>query len=188
MRYSTTVTFPSTSGKNVTFDDFFAFTFWYSAGSDFDSRTDTLGNQTGNWSTSQIMMTESTQAVPYSPKDFNTVLRECQRYYEKSYDLGAVPGSTDGNGRYSQRTFTTDAIRHGATVFYKVPKRTSTYTPVTYANDGTINELSIGGVSGFATGPANVGENSCFLFLNANTAAGGTGQSITFHWVADAEL
>ena len=63
-------------------------------------------------------------AVESSPTTFDETLRECQFYYEKSYERGVLPGSIDGNGSIYQCPL----IYSTAT-----PSSVSSYTPVSSA-------------------------------------------------------
>ena len=86
--FAVVMAIPSVSGKTLGSggNDFLALNFWSSAGSDYNSRTNSLGLQTisvdlwgihiriGTWTASD--------AALYRPRDPGTELALCQRYYE----------------------------------------------------------------------------------------------------------
>jgi hypothetical protein len=75
-------------------------------------------------------------ATPFESEDFGTTLAKCQRYFEKSYNIGTTPGTAStldesiGLGIYTNTPAAYNRI--GSGVFFKVPKR-ATPTVVQYA-------------------------------------------------------
>jgi hypothetical protein len=102
-KYVITVNIPSVIGKTLGTDgnDLTRVNFWFDAGSDFDSRTDSLGQQSGTFRIAQVKLELGSVETPYQPEDVNEVLRKCQAYYWKgkpgssvlnfsSYAIGAI--------------------------------------------------------------------------------------------------
>jgi hypothetical protein len=83
-----------------------------------------------------IQLEEGAVATPFEHEDFGTTLRKCQRYFEKSYNIGTTPGTAStldesiGLGIYTNTPAAYNRI--GSGVFFKVPKR-ATPTVVQYA-------------------------------------------------------
>jgi len=82
-RYSVTIAIPSISGKTLgtNGDDFLGIRIWLDAGSNFNSITNTLGQQSGQWDFWGVKVEEGTFVTPYSAPSFATELTLCQRYY-----------------------------------------------------------------------------------------------------------
>jgi hypothetical protein len=81
-----TVSIPSISGKTIGSDnnDFLLFNIWLDAGSDFNARTDTLGQQSGTFDIAQVQIEAGPVATPFERRPQQTELALCQRYYEFS--------------------------------------------------------------------------------------------------------
>ena len=99
-----TVDVPSVSGKTLgsNANDFLAVVFWFGAGSDFNSRTDTLGHQSGNFDIAHVSIVQgdaTDEDDPFSPRHFGQELELCKRYYQKFTELRAYLGSTTGTAR-----------------------------------------------------------------------------------------
>lgn len=101
VRHSFTVNIPSISGKTLgtNGDDFLQLAFWLEAGSTFDSRTNSLGQQSGTFDIAHVSLVEgdaTTEADPFSARSITEEENLCYRYYLKynnptySYDFIAV--------------------------------------------------------------------------------------------------
>ena len=143
-KFTKTVTLPSIVGKTLGTDGVHTtiteVTFWFDAGSDLNSRTASLGQQSGTFDIAQVKIEDGSVATdgwhPYGG-EFGGEIQACQRYYEV---LGTGSfGTVD--------TVTTS--RYYGTVF-KVTKRT---IPSMSLLSGTITTADQG--SGFhnATSP-----------------------------------
>ena len=82
-KFTTTVAIPSISGKTIGSDgkDCLILHFWFDAGSDFNSRTNSLGQQSGTFDIAQVQLEEGPVATPFERRPIGTELRLCQRYY-----------------------------------------------------------------------------------------------------------
>ena len=100
-KFTATVAVPSISGKTLGSDgnDRLELNFWFETGSDFSSRTNSLGNQSGTFDIAQVQLEEGSSATPFEHRPIGTELALCQRYYQKSYDIGTAPG-TDVSASY----------------------------------------------------------------------------------------
>ena len=84
VRYSSTVTIPSISGKTIgTGGTQLDFRFWLSAGSTYDSRTSTLGTQSITFDIWGIQVEYGSKATPFQTATgtIQGELAACQRYY-----------------------------------------------------------------------------------------------------------
>jgi hypothetical protein len=80
-----TVTIPSIAGKTLGTDsnDSLSFNIWFDAGSNFNSRTDTLGQQSGTFDIAQVQVEPGPVATTFERRPIGTELALCQRYYYK---------------------------------------------------------------------------------------------------------
>lgn len=82
-KFTAPVTLPSITGKTLgsNFDDKLYVNFWMDAGSTFNARTNSLGQQSGTFSIARVQFEKGTVATPYEdrPKQIEQAL--CQRYY-----------------------------------------------------------------------------------------------------------
>lgn len=83
-KFTTTVTFPSVSGKSLgtNSDHWYAPVFWFEAGSNWNSRTNSLGQQSGTFDIAQVQLEEGSVATPFEQRPYGLELSLCQRYYE----------------------------------------------------------------------------------------------------------
>ena len=84
-KFTATVAIPSISGKTLGTDsDFLEMAFWYDAGSDWDARTDSLGQQSGTFDIARVQLEASSVATPFEPRPFSVEFSLCQRYYQSA--------------------------------------------------------------------------------------------------------
>ena len=85
-KYVVTVQLPSISGKLGTDgNDRLVVLFWFDAGSDFNSRTNSLGQQSGTFDIAQIQLEEGSVATPFEQRPLGLELSLCQRYCRSIY-------------------------------------------------------------------------------------------------------
>lgn len=131
-----------------------------------------------------VSLTPTDFAIASPAKTFDQVLRECQFYYEKSYNVGVLAGTATNNGlRYASVPFATDG---SSTVMYKnsyqivyqgvkrVPPAVTFYAP-----DGTIDTVQLAARAGDGTTPApTAGSNPSNTPIIEWTAFGATIDSV----------
>ncbi len=131
-----------------------------------------------------------TSATPFERRLYNQELANCQRYYEKSYDIGTVPATATGSGAvYSSGSnggLTTSFLSDGKG--FIVSKRAAP-TMTIYdqsGNSGKCNREYFG-VSSTANSTVVVAleGNNNFLVYSSGSA---NSMSISYHYVASAEL
>jgi hypothetical protein len=115
----------------------------------------------------------------------------CQRYYEKSYDIGTTPGSVVNSGSFvsSQATESSGTVNY--TIYFKVEKRVFNYTIQFWQNNGTANRWSIGfsGTDGsiVPTIPWQ-GEHNLVVGSAYGGAPAWVPAQVLGHWAVSAEL
>lgn len=87
----------------------------------------------------QVQLCADDVAIPFQPKSFEDELRACQRYYEKSFNYGTVPGaiaySEGGNAYLVVGANALNVFR--IPVFFKVSKRAAPTIKTWNASGGT---------------------------------------------------
>ena len=98
-----TATIPSISGKTLGTNNnsYLILAIWFDAGSTFNARTDSLGQQSGTFEIAQVQVEPGPVATPFERRPIGTELALCQRYY---YTLSGAPASRTENGAASTRT------------------------------------------------------------------------------------
>jgi len=83
-KFTTTVSLPSITGKTLGSDnnDQLILYFWFDAGSDFNSRTNSLGQQSGTFDIAQVQLEAGSVATPFEQRPMGVELALCQRYYQ----------------------------------------------------------------------------------------------------------
>ena len=93
VQYTFTISVPSIAGKTVgtNGDDYLGVIFWFDAGSDFDARTDTLGQQNGTFELSHVQLEAGTSATSFERRTPGEELELCCRYYIGDEYSGETP-------------------------------------------------------------------------------------------------
>lgn len=122
-------------------------------------------------------------APEYRPAAVELML--CQRYYEKSYDMGVFPGAVSAFGR-ENRYYDRNVGGNGfADVRYKVTKRSTPACTVYNDQNGAINQISsVNGIAGTVTGLSAIGLTGFLVTYTSASGQFGAG----FQWTADSEL
>ena len=147
-----TATVPSISGKALGTDNnsSLGIDIWFDAGSDLNSRTDTLGQQSGTFDIAQVQVEPGAVATAFERRPIGMELALCQRYYEKLFFGGQGYTAAVGNIR-------------GGVAYFAASKRAGpsiTLTAVNYNNASTAT-------------PQLFGEPTTgFVHFAASTAAG----------------
>jgi hypothetical protein len=83
-KFTKTVTLPSITGKTLgtNNNDLLEVNFWLDAGSNFNSRTDTLGHQSGTFDFAEVQLEPGPVETPFEIRPIGTELALCQRYFE----------------------------------------------------------------------------------------------------------
>jgi len=93
-RFTATVAIPSISGKTLgtNNNDYLELTFWFDAGSSFNSRTASLGQQSGTFDIALVQVEAGTVATAFEVRPESVELAMCQRYFHTTIGstLGAV--------------------------------------------------------------------------------------------------
>ena len=137
-----------------------------------------------------VQLEKGVTATSFDYRPYGTELQLCQRYYEKSFEIGTAPAQNTGS--YNGAAVASSPGQLSGMSFgdtrYKVNKRTA--ATVTFYNPAAANAFGRdqnAGVNCTATSAWMAGESSFAI-----TASTGSGSGITnrigVHWSADAEL
>lgn len=188
-RYSVTGTVPNINGKTIgTTANTSAFIahLWVSAGSDFNSRTGSMGIQNNTFDFWGVQVERGSVATPFEQRPIQTELALCQRYYEKSYALATAPGTATTTGAVSVIPYTTTAGKVVATVRYAVPKRIAPTVTIYSTADGSSGFWFEAGF-GNRAGASQYGTEFSTVLYNTVVAAA-AGAEYTCNWVASIEF
>lgn len=136
-----------------------------------------------------VQLEVSSQITPFEQRPVATELALCQRYYEKSYDIGTEPltSTTQGMMFFSQTSNGSSDIV--ASVKYSVPKRIAVApTFITYTGTAGSWHYSRNGVGETAAtmNQSYAGTNNFVCYINIGAAW--TPGQMYGHWRVDAEI
>ena len=102
-KVTVTATVASISGKTLGSDknDVLGINIWLDAGSSFNSRTDSLGQQSGTFDIAQVQIEPGPVATPFEQRPIGTELALCQRYYYEDAILVGTGFGTSAIARAS---------------------------------------------------------------------------------------
>jgi len=201
------ITFVGNTSNGITNDNTRGLTcnFWLSNGSNFEggtfsdgtwhnttnrrvhsSQVNIASSTDNDWSITGVQLEVGSQATAFEQRSFNEEIVLCQRYYEKSYNHGDVPGTNTSNGSVMFLSNRNSGTPH--TMLRYATRKRAAPTLVAYATGAADT-----------TGMKNLDANTVYsnYIMNRNGEMGCTaypdatpviGQFIQFHYTADAEL
>lgn len=193
-KFELTIDIPSISGKTLgtNGNDFLAINFWFSAGSDFNDRTLSIGNQSGTFEIAQVQVEEGDRATEFELLHPSEILSQCQRYFNKTYPQNLYPGNVyadpnvRGNGGFQLRA-------NNAAALYQINEWAF---PVTMRAIPSVTLYSLTGAAGVVRNISTTSNSSDFeiqsittggaIVSNANAVT--VGNIFSYHATADAEL
>ncbi len=186
------ILFPSISGKTlgVNGDDNGQLVFWFDAGSSFNARSNSLGQQSGTFDLAQLQFEPGRVATPFEVRTRPVERILCQRYYEKSFATGTDPVQNAGvaTGEHRFVGVGTGAAAVRSTIKYAVNKRSpgtvTLFNPA--AANAQVRDLNLG-ADGSGTMAINQAESG-FEVFGVGNAASTSNNVFGIHWTTDAEL
>ena len=150
--------------------------------------TSVVGTSGATWYITGVQLEVGTTATPFERRLYNQELANCQRYYEKSYELVTVPGTNAFIGMVHVSAASNGFADMLIMLNFNVQKR-ATPTMTFYREDGTSGSWNMER-SGSSTTPTvnsgSVGDNGGRIYCA--TGANWTVASLKGHWVSSAEL
>ena len=169
-KFTVTASIPSIAGKTIGTDlnSFLLLVFWFDAGSDWNSRTDNLGQQSGTFDIAQVQLEAGSVATPFENRPIGTELALCQRYYE------LVSSSGTGSGALSWVVYGSG----GGTIVsgwiqFKATKRTSPTIAIgsTFVTVNLSSQPAVYGQSeaGFSLSAGVISTGQCSFTVSSST-------------------
>jgi len=151
--------------------------------------TSVVGTSGATFYITGVQLEAGSVATPFEHRQYGQELVLCQRYYEKSYEIGTAPGAATQNGiiwSSQMQAFTTTFI--GMSYTWKVQKR-ATPTIVAYDKAGTSGVLTRWalGTSEFDGSNYTLGgySDSIWQFYSSGSS---NSAGVKLHFTASAEL
>jgi hypothetical protein len=148
-----------------------------------------LASATSNyWQITGVQLEISATATPFEFEPFETTLRKCQRYYQKSYNQSVFAGATGTEAQaVIWSSVTTGGYGSAIPVFLKVPMRAAPtvtiYNPSTGASGSIYGLSAANSFSGIAD---YINQNSFSMYATATQSP--AGYLIGANYVAQIEL
>ena len=152
--------------------------------------TSVVGTSGATFYITGVQLEQNTSATPFERRLYNQELANCQRYFEKSYKISVVPGTSADNGLLfsTQNVGVTTASFILTCVNYKVSKRTDATVSVwdSVGNSGKCTRFTLGAAT---STNQNItidiqGESAMEVY----SASGDNRAGIALQWTASAEL
>lgn len=182
-KYTYTFDVPSVTGKTYGANHHLFLLFFLCDAGYFSGQ---LANQFGLFELAQVQFEEGPVATVFDFRDPETELALCQRYWEKSYDLGVYPGAISAFGRCGEFMAVTRSGAASALLQkYMVRKRTTPVMRVYSSESGALNNVAQ--------------DNGTDVVVNNISAVGETGFQVSytngsgrygasFHYTANARI
>jgi hypothetical protein len=152
------------------------------------SNTNTILSTNGaTFQVTKAKLEISPSPTPFQRRPRAEELALCQRYFEKSYPVGAggAPGSVTSNGIEIAPLWGTTNGPYIFPLRFKATKRAAptvaVYSPIT----GTSGKLDLNNASDVSVTPANIGDAGATITATFTPTVGGF---VDWHWAADARL
>lgn len=154
-----TATMPSISGKTLGTDnnDTLDLVIWFDAGSDYNSRTDSLGRQSGTFEIAQVQLERGPVATPFEQRPQQVELALCQRYYSTRSNVYLLGYGLNATSFATHVSFPVE--------MRKIPTVTLSNLVYVNASAGTANNVSSGGfaLNATASSTASASVNATFV-------------------------
>jgi hypothetical protein len=193
-QYTKTFTVASINGKTIGTTANTSFTnlvFWLDAGSNFNSRSGTIGQASKTVSIAQVQLEVGPVATPFEQRPIGMELALCQRYFFKTFQQGTAPATNAGSVGALQFVQTLGASLDQAvgTVRFPVTMRT-TPTTVTIYNTGAANNFfwNPNASSSWTVSSAETVGESGISLIGTSAAGSAAGARVQCHITATAEL
>ena len=190
-KYTHTFILPSTDGKTLgtSGNNFTNIVFWFDGGSNHNSRTDTLGQQSGTFDIAQVQLEIGSIATEFEMRYIEEEYARCRRYYQKSFNMTTPPGTVSADGMsYSYAQLSSATVTYlGTNVSFRTPMRGApivvAYSPATGASGKARDYTASADVT-----PSVGSQSPGGFYWTAPTNAATITPQLALHWTADADL
>lgn len=149
------------------------------------------GGATGNMNLmyGAVKLEKSPVAQPWVPKSVAHELVDCQRYFEKSYELATLPTTTTGIGAYFAYVSGLPSFAYIANinVSFKVTKRVAPTVTVYSYSTGAAGKMRDANANADVAATVATPSSSSFSCYATNAAAA-VGYNLWAQWTADSRL
>jgi hypothetical protein len=153
-RYSVTIAVPSISGKTIGTSNFLALNLWVSAGSDFNSRTGSLGIQSNTFDIWGVQLEYGSKATPFQTATgtIQGELQACRRYLPAYVTSSLIGYAYATNGAIYTFSFDTPARTTPTGILvsgtFNAYGLNTSYSVTPIFNEATVNQGSLNVTSG----------------------------------------
>lgn len=186
-KYEVIVDVNSITGKTVGTDSSLNLNFWFTAGSDYDDRTDSLGHQTGTFDIAQVQLEAGCPATPFEQRPIGLELSLCQRYFWKTYNMDVAPGTSSADGRLVWQCGSTHSS-FGSGLYVSNPVTMRVPPTVTAYDDSTGSSDQVRNITSDTTECTIENEGERGFILRQPSGPFDEGDIIIAQVAADAEL
>jgi microcystin-dependent protein len=184
-KYIITINVPSIAGKTIgtSSNDYLGIVFWFDAGSNFNTQSANLGQQSGTFDIAQVQLEEGSVDTSFEQRPIGLELQLCQRFFYKTFPLYVYPIRAATTTAGSLATVAVGSCISIAVRFPQIMRITPTiltYNPF----DGTSTWRQENGadITPYVGTPSDQG---CELYAVSGLASGNNNW---IHITADAEL
>jgi hypothetical protein len=150
--------------------------------------TNWMATSGNTWQVTGVQLEKGTVATPFEHRPFGSELLLCQRYYEKSYDIGTAIGTSIAGIVAPQIQSGTNYYNNGLPR-WMVEKRTTPTVVIYNSNTGTVNSLYNTDTGGNVTISSLTGVNTKgYQYIYSSATAASAGQRLEYHYTVSAEL
>ena len=151
-----------------------------------------IGTLNATWYVTGVQLETGSVATPFERRPYGTELMLCQRYYEKSFNIGTAPAQGAENSTYTVTSGYATNGAYSANLLFKVTKRAAPtitlFRPTVHATNGAwaLYKGSTNWVASTSTA-AGITDSSFYVEFNSNVADN-NGYAVIGNWVAAIEL
>lgn len=163
----------------------------YTAANECVGQTNASQSTSDYWQITGVQATVGNTVVPFEFKPFEQELRECQRYYEKSYLYGTAPGTSTFDAlitmAYSSAAGTSGELGGHVmmTTYKRIPPNVTWYDQAGNVNKCTRLQAGVANHNNQSVVNGSIGEH----YLGIASVSGTAGTcAIQVHFVAECEL
>lgn len=173
-RYSVSISLPSMSGKTVGTSSSLDLYLFTSAGTNFNSWTNSLGVQNTTIEFWGVQVEDSPVVTAFDQKPYADQLRDCHRYYWKMVGVGYIPSINDATNRALTVYSCPVSMRVTPTVTISGPvyilEPGFNIFPVTSISNQTLLQNNVGSFSTGVSGGGLTINRASFLYLQDGTS------------------
>lgn len=156
-KHEVTLTLPSLSGKTIGTGHNLTVNFWFDAGVDFNSRSDSLGNQSGTFDIAKVQLEKGPIATDFEYRSYGEEQALVRRYYRECFTYWGMTTTSASTLRLFPssgeiaRCYNTDEMRHPKTSLIQDAEGVSNSVSV-YNNPAiklTVSNISVSKYLGF---------------------------------------